>query len=280
NIAALLWLNIFLKPTFPTTLSMIEVDGTVYEFSIKGSSEVVMEEIRSLLGSKVLQVLATKVGMLDPLDGFEIKKGDGISYVAYLMGRMTYIREKMQRSFGQKNGSMMAFSSMKALLHLLHLMILAENPNMSCANVSAGSDNYGAKGSISMATPINDDNIPFTKPPIKLTKTLDILGASIAFKEELIGLVDKLESGALDDVIFGLTTTEREAAHALVIELARGFDYVNSDSDTSNDVIYGLTTSEREAAHALVLELARGFDYVNSDNDTSSEEPIRITSGV
>ncbi|GJZ69978.1 pentatricopeptide repeat-containing protein [Tanacetum coccineum] len=29
--------------------SMIEVDGTVYEFSIKGSSEVVMEEIRSLL---------------------------------------------------------------------------------------------------------------------------------------------------------------------------------------------------------------------------------------
>ncbi|GJU12313.1 hypothetical protein Tco_1134709, partial [Tanacetum coccineum] len=51
--------------------------------------------------------------------------------------------------------------------------------------------------------------------------------------EELIGLVDKIDSGALDDEIYVLTTTERAAAHALVMELAKGFEYVNSDSDTS-----------------------------------------------
>ncbi|GJY71979.1 hypothetical protein Tco_0475682 [Tanacetum coccineum] len=59
--------------------------------------------------------------------------------------------------------------------------------------------------------------------------------ASGASMEVLIGLVDKIESGALDDVISGLTTAEHQAAHALVLELARGFDYVNSDSDTSSE---------------------------------------------
>ncbi|GJS89030.1 zinc knuckle CX2CX4HX4C containing protein [Tanacetum coccineum] len=73
------------------------------------------------------------------------------------------------------------------------------------------------------------------KPPIKLTKPVVILGVSIASKEELIGLVDKIESGTLDDVISGLTIDERQAAYALVLELARGFDYVNSDSDTSSE---------------------------------------------
>ncbi|GKG48145.1 hypothetical protein Tco_0510030, partial [Tanacetum coccineum] len=47
-----------------------------------------------------------------------------------------------------------------------------------------------------------------------------------------------------------------------------------------DDVISGLTTAEHQAAHALVLELARGFDYVNSKSDTSSEEPIRDTPGM
>ncbi|GJW68116.1 zinc knuckle CX2CX4HX4C containing protein [Tanacetum coccineum] len=52
------------------------------------------------------------------------------------------------------------------------------------------------------------------------------------------------------------------------------------ESGALDDVIYVLTTTECEAAHALVLELARGFDYVNSDSDTSSEEPNRVTPGV
>ncbi|GKC78222.1 hypothetical protein Tco_1128996, partial [Tanacetum coccineum] len=52
--------------------------------------------------------------------------------------------------------------------------------------------------------------------------------------ENLNGLVDKIKSSALDDVLSGLTTAEHQAAHALMLELARGFDYVNSDSDTSS----------------------------------------------
>ncbi|GJY67683.1 zinc knuckle CX2CX4HX4C containing protein [Tanacetum coccineum] len=82
---------------------------------------------------------------------------------------------------------------------------------------------------------INKHDATSIKPPIKLTKPVVILGVSIASKEELIGLVDKIDSGALDDVISGLTTAERQDAHALVLELARGFDYVNSDSDTSSE---------------------------------------------
>ncbi|GJR65602.1 hypothetical protein Tco_0011667 [Tanacetum coccineum] len=73
------------------------------------------------------------------------------------------------------------------------------------------------------------------KPPIKLTKHVVILGVSIASKVELIGLVDKIKSGALDDVIYGLTTAKRETAHALVLKLAKGVDYVNSNSDTSSE---------------------------------------------
>ncbi|GKE24344.1 hypothetical protein Tco_1435856 [Tanacetum coccineum] len=73
------------------------------------------------------------------------------------------------------------------------------------------------------------------KPPLKLTKHVVILGVSITSKEELIGLVDKIDSGALDDEIFVLTIAERATAHALVMELARGFEYVYSDSDTSSE---------------------------------------------
>ncbi|GKB49992.1 hypothetical protein Tco_0900745, partial [Tanacetum coccineum] len=57
----------------------------------------------------------------------------------------------------------------------------------------------------------------------------------VVSKEELIVLVDRIEFGALDDVISGLTNAERQAAHALVLELARGFDYVNLNSDTSSE---------------------------------------------
>ncbi|GJZ59297.1 zinc knuckle CX2CX4HX4C containing protein [Tanacetum coccineum] len=94
----------------------------------------------------------------------------------------------------------------------------------SYANASSGA-------SVANTTP----DATSIQPPIKLTKTLVILGVSIAFKEVFIGLVDKLVSGALDDVISGLTTAKRKAVHALVIELARWFDHVNSDSDTSSE---------------------------------------------
>ncbi|GJT97740.1 hypothetical protein Tco_1093258 [Tanacetum coccineum] len=70
--------------------------------------------------------------------------------------------------------------------------------------------------------------------PIKLTKPMVILGVSITSKKELIGLAKKFDSGALDDVISGLTTPECAAAHALVLDLTRGFNYVNSDSYTDD----------------------------------------------
>nr|GEV44880.1 reverse transcriptase domain-containing protein [Tanacetum cinerariifolium] len=60
--------------------------------------------------------------------------------------------------------------------------------------------------------------------PIKSTKPLVILGVSITSKEELIGLVEKFKSGALDDVISGLTPIECAAAHALVLDLAREYE--------------------------------------------------------
>ncbi|GKG50847.1 hypothetical protein Tco_0538971, partial [Tanacetum coccineum] len=55
-----------------------------------------------------------------------------------------------------------------------------------------------------------------------------ILGMSVTSKGELIGLVEKIEAGALDDEIYGLTTDEREATHALILDLTRGFNYANS----------------------------------------------------
>ncbi|GKC53648.1 hypothetical protein Tco_1076393 [Tanacetum coccineum] len=81
-------------------------------------------------------------------------------------------------------------------------------------------------------------------PPIKLIKPVVILGVSITSKEKLIGLVNKIESGALDDVIYRLTIDDRQAAHVLVIQLARGFDYVNSDSDTSSEEPYRVTHNQ------------------------------------
>ncbi|GJZ05543.1 hypothetical protein Tco_0539336 [Tanacetum coccineum] len=52
---------------------------------------------------------------------------------------------------------------------------------------------------------------------------------------KLIGLVEKIESGSLNDVISGLTTANLDVTHALVLELARGFNYVNLDSDTPSE---------------------------------------------
>nr|GEY32047.1 hypothetical protein [Tanacetum cinerariifolium] len=88
-------------------------------------------------------------------------------------------------------------------------MFMADMPNEPSANVNAG-------------TP-------------KLAKPVVILGVSVASKKELIGLVNKIKSGAFDDVIFGLTNDDHQAAHALVLEVVRGFDYVNLDSDTLSE---------------------------------------------
>nr|GEU91122.1 zinc knuckle CX2CX4HX4C [Tanacetum cinerariifolium] len=71
--------------------------------------------------------------------------------------------------------------------------------------------------------------------PINSTKPVVILGVSIKSNEELIRLVKRIESDALDDVISELTTAEHDATHALVLELERGIDYVNSDSDTPSE---------------------------------------------
>ncbi|GKA82981.1 hypothetical protein Tco_0789729, partial [Tanacetum coccineum] len=88
---------------------------------------------------------------------------------------------------------------------------ISSKPN-SYANVTSGA-----------SVVINKHDATSIKPPIKLTKPVVILGVSIASKEELIRLVNKIELSALDDVISGLTTAEHQAAHALVLELARGF---------------------------------------------------------
>nr|GEW62802.1 hypothetical protein [Tanacetum cinerariifolium] len=60
---------------------------------------------------------------------------------------------------------------------------------------------------------------------------INTFGVPITSKEVLIGLVEKTKAGALDNVISRLTTTARKASHALIMDLARGFIYVNSDSD-------------------------------------------------
>ncbi|GKC54509.1 hypothetical protein Tco_1077254 [Tanacetum coccineum] len=43
-------------------------------------------------------------------------------------------------------------------------------------------------------------------------------------------------------------------------------------------VISGLNNDERQAAYALVLEVPREFNYVNSGMDTSSKEPMKLFS--
>ncbi|GJR72483.1 zinc knuckle CX2CX4HX4C containing protein [Tanacetum coccineum] len=116
---------------------------------------------------------------------------------------------------------------------------ISSKPN-SYANVTSGA-----------SVVINKHDATSIKPPIKLTKPVVILGVSIASKEELIRLVNKIELSALDDVISGLTTAEHQAAHALVLELARGFDYVNSKSDTSKD---GLSIIASQIGMPIMLD--------------------------
>ncbi|GJR45981.1 PAC motif-containing protein [Tanacetum coccineum] len=72
---------------------------------------------------------------------------------------------------------------------------LAANPSVSSDN-SSRSGKFGSVGCMAAGTP-------------NLDKPVVILGVSIASKEELIRLVDNIESGALDDVISGLTNDER-----------------------------------------------------------------------
>nr|GEW99978.1 putative reverse transcriptase domain-containing protein [Tanacetum cinerariifolium] len=117
--------------------------------------------------------------------------------------------------------------------------------NMSDQNVGdgigvlmlAGKFSSKTKSYANAASGVSVDNTNLgatsIKSPLKLNKPLVILGVLITSKEELIGLVDKIDSGALDDEIYVLTPAERTAAHALVMELASNFEYMNSDSDTS-----------------------------------------------
>ena len=37
-------------------------------------------------------------------DKYRVKKGDGVYYIAYAIGRMPYVGEKMQRNFIPKDG--------------------------------------------------------------------------------------------------------------------------------------------------------------------------------
>nr|GEV67872.1 hypothetical protein [Tanacetum cinerariifolium] len=48
-----------------------------------------------------------------------------------------------------------------------------------------------------------------------------------------VRLMDRIEAGGFDNEIFRLTHVKREASHTLIADLARGFDYMNSDSDDS-----------------------------------------------
>ncbi|GKA14558.1 putative reverse transcriptase domain-containing protein [Tanacetum coccineum] len=107
------------------------------------------------------------------------------------------------------------------------------------SDLNMGDQNANAASGVS----VDNTNLGATsiKPHLKLTKPLVIVGVSITSKEELIGLVGKIDFGALDDEIYVLTTAERAATHALVMELARGFEYVNSDSDTSCEEPYRVT---------------------------------------
>ncbi|GJX54177.1 zinc knuckle CX2CX4HX4C containing protein [Tanacetum coccineum] len=134
------------------------------------------------------------------------------------------LTDRMQRLKGESTGNMASTNLTKATRN----RILAANPNISSKPNSYANAASGA------SVAINKHDATCIKPPIKLNKHVVILGVSIASKEELIGLVDKIEFVALDDLISGITTAESQAAYALVLELARGFDYVNSNSDTSS----------------------------------------------
>ncbi|GKB91641.1 hypothetical protein Tco_0963913 [Tanacetum coccineum] len=96
------------------------------------------------------------------------------------------------------------------------LLILAVNPNIS---LKPNSYDNASRG---VSVVINKHDATSIKSPIKLTKLVVILGVSTVSKEALIGLVDKIESGAL-------------------AELARGFDYVNSDSESSSEELIRVT---------------------------------------
>lgn len=45
-------------------------------------------------------------------DGFKIRRGDGVYYIAYAMGRMPYIWGEDARILNPKDGSTMEFSNL------------------------------------------------------------------------------------------------------------------------------------------------------------------------
>ncbi|GJY59821.1 hypothetical protein Tco_0459713 [Tanacetum coccineum] len=60
-----------------------------------------------------------------------------------------------------------------------------------------------------------------------------IFGVQIMSKDVLVGLIEKIKAGGFDNEKSRLTPVEREASHALIVDLARGFDYLNLYSDDS-----------------------------------------------
>ncbi|GJX03660.1 hypothetical protein Tco_0189576 [Tanacetum coccineum] len=144
--------------------------------------------------------------------------------------------------------------------------------------VNVKNPNVGDDGDTSRAT------YAMNNPTIKSSKLVVILGVSIMSKEELIRLVEKIKSGALDNVISGLTTADRDVAHALVLDLARGFNYVNSDSDTPSEELNMDTpgVDESPIVHSkLELQgmtsgcISSGLDLTYASSTITSQKPTK-----
>ncbi|GJV35274.1 zinc knuckle CX2CX4HX4C containing protein [Tanacetum coccineum] len=103
-----------------------------------------------------------------------------------------------------------------------------------------------------------------------------IFGVQITSKDVLVGLMDKIKAGGFDNEISGLTPVEREASHALTVDLARGFDYLNSDNDDSapslGDNESKLTSEKRKEVMDTIC--AMWDDLMTESPNLMSESPI------
>nr|GEW25478.1 hypothetical protein [Tanacetum cinerariifolium] len=97
-----------------------------------------------------------------------------------------------------------------------------------------------------------------------------IFGVSITSKEVLVGLVEKIKASDLDDVIYGLTIAEHEATHALILDSAIGFNYLNSDSDDTPSEEPNKNITTNAGLNSLVSKVT----LIDNDTTPSMNTPL------
>ncbi|GJR59395.1 hypothetical protein Tco_1501557 [Tanacetum coccineum] len=96
--------------------------------------------------------------------------------------------------------------------------------------------------------------------------------------------IDGIDMGKYKAVLNGRTIEKRKVVMDEIFSMWDRILAVNPNislkPNSYDNASRGLLSIEVSFAHAIVLGVARGFDYVNSDSESSSEELIRVTPGV